>query len=273
MSRTEEINPDESPRAAFAYLLRRLRTTGGLTQRDLADRLGYSESQIGMIEQGRRRPTQHLADLLDTEFGVEDFGQLYVRTTWAGSPEHFRAWLDEEQEATALRSWEPMLVTGLLQTEAYARALFAAEPGITPKEVDERTEARMQRQRVLTRDKPPTVTAIMDEGVLRRPVGGAEVMRNQLAHILELAQHRQISVQVVPYNAGAYAGLLGGLIIAERHGTPSTVYVESQPHGRAYEDRAIISGVLRRYDCVRSEAYPHHLSLNIIKDVMTHGPQ
>ncbi|MEV5407666.1 helix-turn-helix transcriptional regulator [Thermopolyspora sp. NPDC052614] len=269
MSNPVRIDPDESPRARFAYELRALRREHGLTQRQFGERIGYAESSIGMIEQGHRPPTQLLADLVDEAFTLPGtFAKLYLKTTWAGAPEHFRSWLLEEQDATALRGYEPTLIPGLFETEAYARAVLQSEPGCTPAQVDERVAARIERKSIFTRDKPPTIISIIDEGVLHRPVGGPEVMREQLCHLLELARHPHVTIQVLPYAANALCGLQGGFIIAERDGRPQAAYIEGQPQGRTTDDRALIAQLIRCYDAIRAEAHPQSHSLKIIKELI-----
>jgi transcriptional regulator with XRE-family HTH domain len=269
MSNPVKIDPDLSPRARFAYELRCLRRDSGLTQRQLAERIGYAESTVGMIEQGRRPPTIQFAELVDRAFRLPDtFAKLYLKTTWAGAPEHFRHWLVEEQDATALKGYEPTLVPGLFETESYARAIFAAEPGITKDQIEERLSGRMQRKSIFFRDAPPLIATIIDEGVLRRPVGGPGVMREQLGHLLELADLPQVSLQLVPYSAQALCGLIGGFIIAERDGRAQAVYIEGQPQGRTIDDRHLITKIVRRYDAIRAESYPQHLTLRMIKEIM-----
>ncbi|MFO7249559.1 MAG: helix-turn-helix transcriptional regulator [Actinomycetes bacterium] len=269
MSNPVRIDPDESPRARFAYELRELRRAHGLTQRRFGERIGYSESTIGMIEQGRRAPTQHFADLVDAAFGLPGtFAKHYLKTTWAGAPEHFRPWLLEEQEATSLRGYEPTLIPGLFETEAYARAVLRSEPGITSRELDERVAARMERKAIITREKPPLIISIIDEGALRRPVGGAEVMREQLQHLLDLARYPNVTLQVLPYTANALCGLQGGFIIAERDGRPQAAYIEGQPRGRTVDDRDLLGQLMRRYDAIRAEAYPQSHSLKLIEELL-----
>jgi Predicted transcriptional regulators len=272
MSNPVRIDPDESPRARFAYELRALRRKHGLTQRQFGERIGYSESSIGMIEQGRRPPTQLLADLVDQAFGLPGtFAKQYLKTTWAGAPDHFRPWLLEEQEATYLKSYEPILVPGLFQTEAYARAILQSEPGLTSVQVEERVSARMERKAIFTRTNPPQIIAILDEGVLHRPVGSLEIMRDQLEHLLELAQYPHVTLQMVPYSAQALFGLAGGFIIAERDGRPYAAHVAGQPQGLTTDDRSLIAKLCRRYDAIRAEAHPQRLSLKIIAEMVANG--
>ncbi|WP_424531279.1 helix-turn-helix domain-containing protein [Sphaerisporangium viridialbum] len=264
-----DVDPHESPRALFAFELRRHRATAKLTQRQLAERMGYSDAMVAMVETAKRPPSERFAELCDEVFGLDGtMKRLYIATTWNKAPEHFRPWLEEEEEATALRGWEPMLIPGLFQTEAYAREIFAAEPDITSAEIDERVGARMQRQSILHREHPPLVAVLIDEAVIRRPMGDTEIMQGQLGYLLEVAQHPRVTIQIVPYSAQALCGLLGGFIIAERNGVPQTAYVEAQPNGRTVEDRNMLAKLLRRYDAIRAEALPSSQSLQLIKEAV-----
>ncbi|MGW4641392.1 helix-turn-helix domain-containing protein [Sphaerisporangium sp. NPDC004334] len=269
MTSSNEINPHDSPRGLFVFELRRHRTAAGLTQKQLADRVGFSESMVAMIESLKRTPSQRFAELCDQALDLDGaMTRLHAAATWHKAPEHFRPWLEEEQDATALHGWEPVLVPGLLQTEAYARELFAAEPGIGTDEIDERLASRMQRQTVLDRDDAPFVVALIDEAVLYRPIGTAEVRKEQLTHLLEVAQRPQVTIQIVPRAAQALCGLLGGFIIAERNGSSYAAYVEGQPNGRIVDDRPTIARLLRRYDALSSEAVPYRQSLKLIHEAV-----
>ncbi len=264
-----DVDPHESPRALFAFELRRHRAMAKLTQRQLAERMGYSDAMVAMVETAKRPPSERFAELCDEVFALDGtMKRLYIATTWNKAPEHFRPWLEEEEEATALRGWEPMLIPGLFQTEAYAREIFAAEPDITSAEIDERVGARMQRQSILHREHPPLVAVLIDEAVIRRPMGDTEIMQGQLGYLLEVAQHPRVTIQIVPYSAQALCGLLGGFIIAERNGVPQTAYVEAQPNGRTVEDRNMLAKLLRRYDAIRAEALPSSQSLQLIKEAV-----
>lgn len=106
--------------------------------------------------------------------------RLYTATTWPRAPEHFRPWLDEEQDATDLYCWEPTIVPGLLQTQGYARHILGASPGITEDEVEQRVAGRVRRRTILDRERPPLISAVIDEAVLHRNIGGPAVMADQL---------------------------------------------------------------------------------------------
>jgi transcriptional regulator with XRE-family HTH domain len=269
LSPHEEIDPHDSPRAIFAFELRRHRRLACLTQRQLAERIGFSDSMVNLVELAKRRPSERFAELCDRALGLDGtMARLYTATTWRQAPEHFRPWLDEEQEATDLRCWEPTIVPGLLQTEGYARQILGASPGITGDQVEERLAGRMQRRAMLNRARPPALGVVMDEAVIRRNVGGAVVMGEQLRFLLEIAQHPQVTIQIVPSTTEVHCGLVGGFIIAERNGSAYAAYAEAQPYGRTVDDQATIARLVRRYDAIRSEAVPFKQSLRLIEEVM-----
>ncbi|MEO3812853.1 helix-turn-helix transcriptional regulator [Sphaerisporangium sp. B11E5] len=271
MSSAQEIDPNESPRALFAFELRRHRMAAGLTQQQFGDRIGYSDSQVAMVETLKRPPTRKFAELCDEKFGLDGaMTRLFMATKWQTAPEYFRPWLEDEQDATGLCSWEPMLIPGLFQTEAYAREMFATAPGITAEEVEERLAGRMRRQSILNRAKPPLISVIMDEAVLHRRIGGAHVLREQLQFVLEVAQRPEVTLQIVPYEAEAHCGLAGGgFIIAEKNGAPYAAYTDAQPVGRTIDDRQVIGQLAARYDVIRAEALPCKQSVKVIKEVVS----
>ncbi|MEO3812775.1 helix-turn-helix transcriptional regulator [Sphaerisporangium sp. B11E5] len=266
---SSELDPRESPRALFAFELKRHRNAAGLTQHGLADRIGYSGSQVAMVESLRRPPTEPFARLCDQALGLDGtMERLYVATTWKNAPENLRPWLEEEQDATGLRSWEPTIVPGLLQTEAYAREMISKRPGITAAQIDERLTSRLQRQSILRGHDAPTISFLMDEAVLHRRIGEPEVMPEQLSHLLEMSQHPKLTLQIVPYETGAHCGLSGGFIIAERHGSPYIAFIEGQPHGRIIGGHLEIAQLMLRYDAIRAEALPFRQSLRLIEEVV-----
>ncbi|MGW4638813.1 helix-turn-helix domain-containing protein [Sphaerisporangium sp. NPDC004334] len=269
MTKPVEVNPEESPRALFAYELRRYRLEAGLTQAELAHRIGYTTSVVGMVETARRPPGKRLANLCDETLGLDGvLTRLCAIARWETVPEHFRNWMDVEQQATALRSWDPLLIPGLFQVEEYARKVIEGEPGLTPDQRDQHVGSRLRRKAIFEKEHPPTVWSIMDESVLHRPLGGSTVMRTQLEYLLEIAQHPKVIIQVVPYSAESTAGMLSAFTIAELQGASHIVYVESSARGQVIDDRTTILGVAARYDAIRAEAHAQYLSLQLIKDVI-----
>ncbi|WP_184878839.1 helix-turn-helix domain-containing protein [Sphaerisporangium siamense] len=269
---TEQPQDATSPRARFGAEMRRLRESARLSQSALGVRLRCTQTQVSRLEKGLRTPQPDQAEILDQVFGLSDkeyFVGLYRRIlSNPGGPIWWMDWLEEiEPRATVLRSWDPLLVPGLLQTEGYARYLLSREPRIGPEEVEERTRARLRRRSVLERGDPPLVLALFDEGVLRRRIGTDQEMREQLAFLLEAAERPNVTVQVV--NPECVSGLLGTFMIAELPDRePDVVYADSPAQGLVSADPNVVYDVWIRYESIRAWAYPENVSLKMIKDVM-----
>jgi DNA-binding XRE family transcriptional regulator len=233
-----------NPVRYFGQQVRRARRAAGWTLAEFGQRIGYDPGQISRIENGKRPPTELFAQMCDQAFPDRDgwFGEFYAESrTWIATPPWFRSWVEHEQQAATLRIWQLGVLSGLLQTEQYARGILTVEPGVTDDQVSERLAARLARQAVLTRDDPPAAWFLVDEAVLHRCVGSAHVMAAQLAHLAGLARLPNVAIQVVP--AIAHAGLLGGFAVAER-----AAYVETAVAGQVFEDADIIAGLLTRFD-------------------------
>ncbi|GAA1514041.1 helix-turn-helix transcriptional regulator [Sphaerisporangium rubeum] len=270
MPHMTRIDPEDSARARFAYELQRHRLLAKLTQGQLGRRIGFSGSLIGAVENLKRTPSDDFAKRCDQVFGLDGLFTRLHSDGWPPPPpvpEHFRNWTLEERRASGLQIWDPFLVPGIFQTEAYARRVFERAPGITPEEVEERVFGRMQRRNLLSQAEPPAILSVIDEGVLRRPIGGATVMREQLEFLLEISRHPKVTIQIVPYAAEAVPGLLAAFVIAEQRGTACAVYVDSIPEGRTVTERCMISLLTARYDAIRAEALPQSLSLKLIREI------
>jgi transcriptional regulator with XRE-family HTH domain len=168
----------------FAEELKAHRGKAAMSRDELAAKVNYSASLIAMIESGKRSPSRKLADLLDVVFDEPGtFARAEKRLRDVPFPASFRPFTVYEAEATALRWYEHALVPGLLQTEKYARAVLSTRPNTTEDEIDELLTARMARQEILSRDDPPLLYVLLDEGVLHRPVAPEEVMRAQFLQL------------------------------------------------------------------------------------------
>ncbi|MEQ4305482.1 helix-turn-helix transcriptional regulator [Plantactinospora sp. B6F1] len=253
----------------FAGELRRFRGVAGLSQDGLAHRINFSSALVAKIELCQRRPTREFAKRCD---GVLDTGGLLERIQAVLGPglvmPWFRHWVVAEQEATDIRCFQLSVIPGLLQTEAYARALLASGGLLTAEQVEEQVATRLARQEILTRPDPPMFTAVMDERVLRQPVGGAEVMRDQLRHIGRLcAEQPRVRVQVVPTSVGAYAGLNGPFVLVTHPGGDDVGYLDDQLDGRFVERVEDVKTVQQLWDSVRAEALSHQQSIEMIREV------
>jgi transcriptional regulator with XRE-family HTH domain len=209
--------------------LRQLREAAGLTHQAIAAQLGCSSSKIYKIESGDVGAARADVLVMLTEYGVTDAQQRdgllelqrqgKERGWWAKYgqlPAPYAMYIGLESAALAIRNFELAAVPGLLQTEAYARALLDQQQ-ITQEEPerDRRRQVRVARQSCLTEEDPITLWAILDESVLHRQVGGAAVLRDQLRHLLEMGDRPNVHIQVLPFTEGAHPGMLGSIAILE----------------------------------------------------------
>jgi Domain of unknown function (DUF5753)/Helix-turn-helix domain len=250
-----------NPVRYFGRQVRRARRAAGWTLTEFGQRIVYDPGQISRIENGKRAPTELFAQMCDRAFPDRDgwFSEFYAESrTWIATPPWFRGWVEHEQSAATLRIWQLGVLSGLLQTESYARAILAVEPGATDEDVSARLTARLARQAILTRDDPPAAWFLVDEAALRRCIGSPEVMAAQLAHLAGVARLPNVTIQVVPNVA--HAGLLGGFAIAGQ-----AAYVETAVAGQVFEDADIIAGLITRFDMLRNEAFRGSESLTLIE--------
>jgi transcriptional regulator with XRE-family HTH domain len=256
--------------------LRRARLAAGFTSQEaLAGRLGFDRTVIAKVESGLRPPSPDVAEAYAREFpdlnaliqsGLIERWAEHVKKNGGSFPKFFIDWVDEEQAAMALFYWAPMLVPGILQTEKYARALLEVEPD-NEESLEARLSGRMQRQQILSRPKPPMVTALLDESVLWRCIGNAQVMNEQLLHLAEVSYHPKVVLQVIPAEVRAHAGLSGAVSIADRESRPTIVYLESLTAGRTSADPDIIAKVRTITDVLRGEALTNAASRDLIMKV------
>jgi Domain of unknown function (DUF5753) len=207
---------------------------------------------------------------LDEAFGLPGtFARLEERLRGVPFSSGFRPFHPYEAEARTLRTFEHVLIPGLLQTENYARAVLSTRPATTPDEVEERVAARLARQAVLDREDPPApmLWALLDENVLHREVGSAMVMREQLLHLVEMAKRPNVAMQIVPYAAGPHSGLLGAFVIAEPDDSGAIVYLETALDGQTAEDAASVAQMVLMFDALRLEALPGSASVRLIERV------
>jgi hypothetical protein len=274
---------DRDALALFADELKAHRAARGWTQADVAAKVMYHESLIAQVETCRKSATPELAKVLDRVFATpgftEDtpdgpgtpgtFGRIVVRLRNLPFPASFRPFATHEAEAVALSTFQHSLVPGLLQTEDYARAVLATRPNTTADDTEEQVRGRLARQAVLTRSEPPApmMLALLDEGVLHRPVAPPAVMHVQLTHLVELSRWPNVTIQVVPYEAGGHTGLLGAFSVAEMGNRDAIVFVEDIADGRVFEDDATLSQVTLRFKSLQSDALPKGASRELIAKV------
>lgn len=220
--------------------LRALRLERGLTVEQVAELLLCSPSKVSRMETAQRGATLRDVRDLCRIYEVSDPSQVEQlmdlvregkRQAWWQSyvPEYFATYVGLEQAATTLCYYQSTIVPGLLQTVAYARAMYKGglPAEFTPERADELIEVRLRRQQVLTRDPPLELQAVFDEAVLRRVVGGPDVMSAQLQYLVQAAAMPNVTVQVMPFAVGAHPAMDNQFNILEfGDGTPPVVYVE-----------------------------------------------
>jgi DNA-binding XRE family transcriptional regulator len=222
--------------------LRRLRQEAGISREEAGEAIRASEWKIHRLENGQVGfKERDVVDLL-TLYGVRDPGEVATvlelarETTDTGwwhhygdlLPQWFRAYVDLEQAATIIRTYEGQFIPGLLQTDDYMRAVMGGALEERPEDIDRRVELRLARQAALTRPDPPRLWAVVDESALRRPVGGPRVMRAQLERLIESTQLPSVVLQVLPLGAGAHPGMVGAFSVLRfaDQDLPDVVYLE-----------------------------------------------
>ncbi|MDF3291112.1 helix-turn-helix domain-containing protein [Streptomyces silvisoli] len=248
-----------------------LRLRAGLTQAQLGKKVGYSESQIRSIESGRRTPKPDLLVRFEELFKVPGvFTSVADELLKEPHPSWFQPFADVEAEAVARCAYDCQLINGLLQTEAYARAVHEEHrPALDDGEIEVRVAARMARQRLLTRVPAPSLSFVLEEVLLQRPIGGERVMREQLERLVEVAQMRHVELQVMPTERTGHAGLEGPLLLVEPPDQEMRAYLEVQNTGRLITDRPTVSKIAQRYAILRSQALTPDESVSFIKQLAT----
>ncbi|MGW7619746.1 helix-turn-helix domain-containing protein [Streptomyces antimycoticus] len=240
----------------FGQQLRLLRTSRGLTRAELGAKLGYGEDMVTSVELGRRIPRPEFIDRADAV--LEAGGLLTVmkeEVARARYPAFFRDAAKLEAEAVELHVYANQAVPGLLQTEEYARAVFGVlRPPLDDVVVDERVAARLARQEIFHRKPTPLVSFVIDEAVLRRPLGGRGILRGQLEQVLLVSRMRHVEVQVMPLDREENAGMAGPFTLIETKGGRRIAYVEVQNVSRVHCDREPVRALEAKYGSLRAQA-------------------
>lgn len=233
-----EVRSPTLRRRELGVLLRSRRLQLGLTVEQVAEHLECSTSKISRMETGHRgvtsRDVRDLCDLYQVNDKAErdrlmELARESRQSAWWQSYDlPYSMYVGLEAEATAIGDFQSSVVPGLLQTADYARAgHLGAFPVLSPEEIDRRIEAKLTRQRLLTRPGGPTISAVLDEAVLHRLTGGAAVMRAQLGKLLEVTKLSNITIQVIPFTVGAHPGVESNFSILELPPpSPGVVFVE-----------------------------------------------
>ncbi|MBB4713678.1 Scr1 family TA system antitoxin-like transcriptional regulator [Streptomyces luteogriseus] len=257
--------------ALFGARVRRLRTAAGLTQAELGDRTHVVSTRITQIERASgAKPTLELARALDAALGAEDLlVELWPYVYREAFPDWSRKFMEYAERAGAVRQYAAHVVPGLLQTEDYARAVLSLDALLGSEEqLEERVAARMGRQDRLSSPERPELWVVLDEAVLRRPIGGQAVMRKQLARLLDAAVERHITVQVLPFDQGGHEAMGGSLTILTLPDGSEMAYTEGADYGQLIEEPVNVGRYKVIYDRLRAAALPPVTSLDMIRSTM-----
>ncbi|MFB4319581.1 helix-turn-helix transcriptional regulator [Actinomadura sp. 21ATH] len=243
------VDPDDSLWSWLAYDLRRYRECRGMPQSQVAKIIHVTKQQVHNLESGIRKPNKDQVKALDAVWDTGGhFARLRKFAEAGHDPDWFRAFTQYEAKARSIKTYTLSVVHGLLQTPDYARALFVAG-GL--QNVDAAVEARMARQEVLTRS--PEIWALLNESVLDQPVGGAAVMRAQLAHLMEFSERPNAWVRVIPRRVGAHMGLDGSFTVISTR-SETVTYLEAFGGGRLAQETAEVAEFALRFDRIGADA-------------------
>ncbi|MET9448635.1 helix-turn-helix domain-containing protein [Streptomyces cinerochromogenes] len=254
----------------FGAVVQALREYHGLSREDFGRRVGYSKHTVASVELGRRMPDTAFVEAAEGELGntgaLRRAAEHLVRQP--GLASWFQRWAALEKTATHLFNYECRMIPGLLQTESYARQLFDDElPPLTDAQIEASWTARAKRQRLL-RERPNTAfNFIIEEHAFRRSTGGSEVTREAIDYILEIAQLRNVEVQIMPLRQESHAGLHGPIALLETPQHKWFAYSEGQESGQFISDVKVVSTLQSRYARIRSQALTLTHSVSLLQRI------
>ncbi|MFJ8855588.1 helix-turn-helix transcriptional regulator [Streptomyces sp. NPDC102437] len=266
MANIQTLDPNASPLDYYGWELRRQREAHSLKQGQLGDIIFCTGSLIGQIETTKKIPTRDFSERVDAALGTDGvFSRLVGLVLRSQLPTWFQPYADMEAKAAYISTYQAQMVYGLLQTEEYARALLATG---MPDDLESQVAARIERQRILERERPPLTWVVLDEAALHRPIGGDEVMRRQLIHLLEFADHRWMRVQVLPFVAGEHASLAGSFNFLRFDDDHDIVYTEDVISGHMTASPDTVREAALRYAHLQAAALSVEESAALITRVM-----
>lgn len=273
MPRRNSRDAKQNPKARLGEMLAQARENAGFpTQAALAEHLRIDRTVVGKAESGERPPSDAVLEAWIQACRIENV-ELYTTVLdlarAVDDSDPIPAWFadyvnDVEAVAHTIRTWQPIIVPGLLQTPDYARALFTAM-GERPAKVDAQVAARVQRQSVIDRDEPVSLWVVLDDAVLRRCVTSPAVMHEQLEFLADRAQLTNVVVQMLPVEAGANAGCVGAVTAASVDGRPDVAVLETV-EDTVSDTARVVRKAVGIFDRVRGEALPRGASLDMIME-------
>ncbi|AOT59540.1 Helix-turn-helix domain protein [Streptomyces rubrolavendulae] len=254
----------------FGRLLRFHRERAGITMEVLGKHTSYSKSQVAMIEKGERRPKDHFVRVADEVLGAQGaLLEVAQEITPSGVAAWFEDYLVEEAQAAGIHMYANHVIPGLLQSPRYAEAVFRCDvPALDEDEIETGVAARIDRQKVYHRDPRPHVTYILEKITLTRPIGGREVLKDCLLHLLDIARLPNVEIQVMPEDRTTHAGLSGPFILLETAGRRrQLVYVEGQGGRYFLSEQPLLGDLFTRHGTMRAQSMSPEDSVRLIEQV------
>lgn len=280
------MSTDEGPtlrRRRLGAELKRCREAAGLTQENVSRHFEWHAAKVTRIETARVAVTaRDVKDLL-VLYGVQDeeYREALMalarlsreRTWWTDYRDIMRPgnFVGLEAEASSLRAWEPIVLPGLLQTEAYTRALMrTGRPADPPQDIERRVKLRMKRQGRLTSANPLNLSAIVDESVVRRVIGGPDVMDEQLQHLIDTIQLQNVTLQILPLDAGEHPFLGGSAALLEFRETThlDVVYLEGLAGDLYEEQHSEVARYRHEFERLSTKALDRLMSVKMIEGLL-----
>ncbi|MEU6374419.1 helix-turn-helix transcriptional regulator [Streptomyces sp. NPDC046909] len=265
-------DPDASANVPSFYgaELRYRREQEGLTLEQLAEGSFRGVPFLSQIERGERRMPLDLARHVDKVLGTDGFFERRCedarKAKQSGHAEYFADVAEMERHAETIEDWAPMLVPGLLQTEAYARAVVHISlPWLRPEVVEKQVKARKERAKLWERDNRPAFWAVLHESLIRNPLVPPEEMAAQLEHITHVVRSTQSVLQILPETAAAHPLMMGMIKVMTFPDQPPVVYTEGLHSGQLIDYPALVKDYRRSYDLLRAAALPPEASLAMIE--------
>ncbi|WP_340562317.1 helix-turn-helix domain-containing protein [Streptomyces sp. GSL17-111] len=256
----------------FGAVLKALRDEARLTQEQFAPLVRYSVAYIAKIEQGKRFPPRDLLDRVESVLGASAARVLAAAakslTRKAGLASWFRQWAGIEEEAVSLYAYECRAIPGLLQPESYIRAAFERRlPPLSEDQVEHQVAARLERQQLLAERPNTAFSFIVEQALLERWMGGPEVQRQLLDHLLEATELRNIEIQVMPLRQYEHAGIDGLMYLAETAQHEWVGYSEGQQSSILITAPKDVSAMLQRYGKLRSQALGREATVSLLEQM------
>ncbi|MEV7886359.1 helix-turn-helix domain-containing protein [Streptomyces sp. NPDC002817] len=266
MTHINALDPGASPLDYYGFELRRLREAAGLTQKQLGDIVNYTASLVGQIETARKVPTPEFSERVDVALGTDGLlSRLVDLVLRSQLPAWFQQVAELQARAIEIYSFETHMIHGLLQTKGYARAVLSA---LDATNLDDRTAVRLARRRIFEKEKPPVFWAVLSESALYQNMGGPDTMRSQLADLLAFETNPRINIQILPFTAGAHAGMQGSFDVYRFASDPTIVYTEGYNSAHPTANPDTVNDCTLRYDHLQAAALSLKESVAMIRRVM-----